>query len=450
MSRPVKPKASHRPKSEPSSTPTTTSRRGHLRQLGGGGLLGAGVTAAGLSAVAAALPRTGLAAPAPAASARLEGMIFTRWRADPWALGSYSYIAKDARARDRLALGNPVGDQLYFAGEATDRDCPATVHGALQSGWDAAERLATNGPRRGRVAVIGAGFSGLGAAQALSQAGYEVTVIEARDRVGGRVHTDRRLGLPLDLGASWIHGTRGNPLSRMARSRSVDWVNTNYDRGLLRDARGQRRHLYGGPDWLYQIADIQHAFGADPDQLGREAYTEGNWYGGPDAVIPAGYDQLIPALAGNYRLLTGLPVTRIDHGTAGVSITVADGSTARFEAAVVTVPLGVLKAGSIAFAPALPDWKQDAIDRLGMGLLSKVCLRFDRPFWDPKVLRILHDAVPGRFNQFVNLLPSTGVPVLVAFHGGSDADDLERLSDAQVQAEALAALNRMYPASLSS
>ena len=59
-----------------------------------------------------------------------------------------------------------------------------------------------------------------------------------------------------------------------------------------------------------------------PDQLGREAYTEGDWYGGPDAVIPAGYDQLIPALAGNYRLLTGLPVTRIDHGgPAGVSIT---------------------------------------------------------------------------------------------------------------------------------
>ncbi|MEC8154324.1 MAG: FAD-dependent oxidoreductase [Pseudomonadota bacterium] len=447
----MKPKASHRPKSEPSSTPTTTSRRGHLRQLGGGGLLGAGVAAAGLSSVAAALPRTGLAAPAPAASARLEGMIFSRWRGDPWALGSYSYIAKYARARDRLALGNPVGDQLYFAGEATDRDCPATVHGALQSGWDAAERLATNGPRRGRVVVIGAGFSGLGAAQALSQAGNEVTVIEARDRVGGRVHTDRSLGLPLDLGASWIHGTRGNPLSRMARSRGVDWVNTNYDRGVLRDARGQRRRLYGGPDWLYQIADIQHAFGADPDQLGREAYTEGDWYGGPDAVIPVGYDQLIPALAGNYRLLTGLPVTRIDHGgPAGVRITVADGSTADFDAAVVTVPLGVLKAGSITFSPALPDWKQDAINRMGMGLLSKVCLKFDRAFWEPDALRILHDAVPGRFNQFVNLLPSTGVPILVAFHGGSDADALERLSDTQVQAEALAALNRMYPASLSS
>ena len=127
---------------------TTTSRRGHLRLLGGGGLLGASAVAAGLGGVTTALPGSALAAPAPAASARLEGMIFTRWRADPWALGAYSYISENARARDRLALGSPVGDRLFFAGEATDRDCPATVHGALQSGWDAAERLAGIGPRR--------------------------------------------------------------------------------------------------------------------------------------------------------------------------------------------------------------------------------------------------------------------------------------------------------------
>ena len=131
-------------------------------------------------------------------------------------------------------------------------------------------------------------------------------------------------------------------------------------------------------------------------------------------------------------------------------LTTADGTTTGFEAVIVTVPLGVLKSGSLTFAPALPDWKQGAIDRLGMGLLSKVCLRFDQPFWDPTAFRLLHDAVPGRFNQFVNLMPSTGFPVLVAFHGGSDADALERLSDGEIQAEALAALDRMYPASLTS
>lgn len=430
---------------------TVTSRRTHLRLLGGGGIAGVGLTATGLTTGGlTAVPDLARAIPAAARSARLEGMIFTRWRADPWSQGAYSYLPKGVSARDRVALGTPVGRRLYFAGEATDRDCPATVHGALQSGWDAAEALSADGPQRGRIAVIGAGFSGLGAAQMLSKAGYQVTVIEARDRVGGRVHTDRSLGLPLDLGASWIHGTRGNPLSQLARRLGVQWVNSDYDSGVLRDRQGRRRRMYSGPDWLYQIAEVQHAFGADPAQLGREAYTEGDWYGGPDAVIPVGYDQLIAGLKGSYRLLTGTPVTRIEYGPDQAVLTTADGTTTGFEAVIVTVPLGVLKSGSLTFAPALPDWKQGAIDRLGMGLLSKVCLRFDQPFWDPTAFRLLHDAVPGRFNQFVNLMPSTGFPVLVAFHGGSDADALERLSDGEIQAEALAALDRMYPASLTS
>ena len=86
---------------------TTTSRRGHLRLLGGGGLLGASAVAAGLGGVTTALPGSALAAPAPAASARLEGMIFTRWRADPWALGAYSYISENAWARDCLLYTSP-------------------------------------------------------------------------------------------------------------------------------------------------------------------------------------------------------------------------------------------------------------------------------------------------------------------------------------------------------
>ena len=72
-------------------------------------------------------------------------------------------------------------------------------------------------PRRsGRAIVVGAGMSGLSAATHLQRAGMEVVVLEARDRIGGRIHTDRSWGTPVDLGAGWIHGEKGSPLPALA------------------------------------------------------------------------------------------------------------------------------------------------------------------------------------------------------------------------------------------
>ena len=59
-----------------------------------------------------------------------------------------------------------------------------------------------------KILVVGAGISGLGAAKDLSDSGYEVTVLEARNKIGGRIDTDRSLGFPLERGASWIHSNK--------------------------------------------------------------------------------------------------------------------------------------------------------------------------------------------------------------------------------------------------
>ena len=72
-----------------------------------------------------------------------------------------------------------------------------------------------------RVIVVGAGIAGLTVANALAQAGIEYVVLEARDRIGGRLHTIDLAGVPVDLGGSWIHHPVGNPLRRLAEQAGV-------------------------------------------------------------------------------------------------------------------------------------------------------------------------------------------------------------------------------------
>ncbi len=96
---------------------------------------------------------------------------------------------------------------MFFAGEATDEDAPGTVRGAIASGARAAEEVMIPGSSGERVAVVGAGLAGATAAALLAERGVQVTVFEARDRVGGRVHSqvDGSWPVPVQLGA-WLFG----------------------------------------------------------------------------------------------------------------------------------------------------------------------------------------------------------------------------------------------------
>ena len=102
--------------------------------------------------------------PARAESRRLVGSIRTNWSRDPYAWGSYSYIARGASRRDVGALAAPVDGMLFFAGEAANPRRTSTVHAAYESGQRVAEFVLEGEARS--VAIVGAGMSGLSAAHA--------------------------------------------------------------------------------------------------------------------------------------------------------------------------------------------------------------------------------------------------------------------------------------------
>lgn len=127
----------------------------------------------------------------------------SRWGADPFARGAFSFDAAGAADELRDALSQPVADRVFFAGEACDTAAPGTMQGARSSGARAASLVQGLAEPGERVAVIGAGIAGLTAARELADGGLEVVVIEARDRVGGRIDTIDADGFdgPVELGA---------------------------------------------------------------------------------------------------------------------------------------------------------------------------------------------------------------------------------------------------------
>ena len=78
------------------------------------------------------------------------------------------------------------------------------------------------------IIIIGAGIAGIAAAKTLKSQGFQVTILEARDRIGGRIYTDKTLGFPVDLGASWIHGIQNNPIGKLAHDFNIAIKQTNY------------------------------------------------------------------------------------------------------------------------------------------------------------------------------------------------------------------------------
>ena len=448
-----------------------------------------------------------------------------------------------ARARAQRASPRTLGLALGLC---------ACALGACALG--AAARALFAPARRPTVLVVGAGIAGLAAARELERLGWDVTVLEARDRIGGRVHSEWRRapdGRPwvFEHGASWLHGAGTNPAWQLVREHgllSTQWLpRTFHVRSALsatplelapsaaapdepvgeamRDAfvaHAQRRARFvelldaaaedveGAPPpvapprarappvdvplaaLLEQFASERQltprelelfalfvgAYGAldegeDLARVGLGAWVWRSW--GDDRELMAGAQGMaaIPAFLaralrrGVASVVLRARVSRIEYGRAGVRAVTDDGRAWHGAACVLTLPLGVLQHGDVAFAPPLPAWKVRAIGEYAMGALDKAALLWNASWWPTKAdafwrapeprRRAATAAAPRR--ALVEWYSLAGLhagrsasdgphpAVLLATPVGAWARELGALSDARVLALLLADLRATFP-----
>jgi monoamine oxidase len=344
--------------------------------------------------------------------------------------------------------------------------------------------------------VVGAGVAGLAAARLLASERHSVVVLEARDRVGGRVHTDRTDGRATDLGASWIHGITDSPVAAAAEAfgmRTVEFTVGGYQpdsrpiayygpdgarlpddaaRAFADDIRAVDARLVeviadSAPDASYRDVTEQaltdQAWDAERTQRVREylehrseeqygAWIEDlaahglddDWIDGDEVVFPDGYDVLPTRLAAGLDIRLEHVVTGIRWSTDGVVVTTTQGAFTS-QSAVLTVPVGVLQSGSIAIEPALPEPVARALSRLKMNAFEKIFLRFEEKFWDEGVYAVRQQGPEGRWwHSWYDLTALHGEPTLLTFAAGHAAVEVRQWPQEDVVDAVLTQLRRLY------
>ncbi|XP_019850257.1 PREDICTED: lysine-specific histone demethylase 1B-like [Amphimedon queenslandica] len=295
------------------------------------------------------------------------------------------------------------------------------------------------------VIIIGGGPSGLSAARHLANFDYQVTILEASNRIGGRVHDVNIFGQNVGQGAMFITGVINNPLTLLSRQRGytirlvkedkcelilersglfaegevdkrvekqfnasldrlAEWrnKNNNYTDDSLENKLSElHSQLLTEEGYTYtqderglfdfHLSNLEFACGAHLSEVSachwdhNDAFPQ---FGGAHALVQSGLAQLVRELLPvETQLLLNSQVCHIDASSEDnpVIVKCRNGNEYTADKVIVTVPLSILKDKTIKFTPSLSPAKQKAIERIGAGLVEKVTLTFKTPFWKEKI-----------------------------------------------------------------
>ncbi|XP_041104008.1 lysine-specific histone demethylase 1B [Polyodon spathula] len=344
------------------------------------------------------------------------------------------------------------------------------------------------------VIVIGAGPSGLAAARQLQNFGIQVIVLEARDRIGGRVWDDTSLGVTVGRGAQIVNGCINNPIGLMCEQLGIKMHKLGERCDLIqeggrvtdptidkrmdfhfnaildvvaewRKVKTQHQDVPLGEkiqeiykDFIHEsgiqfsdleekvlqfhLSNLEYACGSNLKQVSARSWDHNEFFAqftGDHTLFNAGYSSVISKLADGLDICLKTPIQSIDYSGDEIKVATSNGSQWTAQKVLVTVPLALLQKNVIQFNPPLPERKLKAIHSLGPGIIEKIALQFPYRFWDGKIQGAdFFGHIPpssdkrGLFGVFYDMDPQGKQSVLMSVITGDAVSFIKDLEDKQV------------------